>query len=152
MAQYPLLGGCACGGVRYRLLGPPLSVQHCHCQTCRKMSGEFTSTGAVVRKTDIDIVSGDTLKSFRTSLSFERRFCSGCGCCLFAYEDSEDELMYFAPATLDGGVHPGHDPASESHIYVRSKAEWEVIGDGLPQHPTVSPDEIITDLQRREGG
>jgi hypothetical protein len=148
MSRYPMLGGCVCGAVRYRLLGPPISVQHCHCENCRKTSGEFTSTGAVVRRDLVQIQGGDQLNGYRTSKTFERRFCRVCSCYLFAYEDSEPDLFYFAPATLDGGRHPGHPPGSESHIYVRSKAEWEVIGDGLPQHQTSAPDEIQTGLQR----
>ncbi len=107
-------------------------VQHCHCENCRKTSGEFTSTGAIIDRSQIAITGGDNLAIYRTSPSFARHFCRTCGCYLFAYEDSESNLMYFAPATLDGGRHPGHAPGTESHIYVRSKAEWEVIGDGLP--------------------
>lgn len=143
-------GGCACGCVRYKLLAAPLSVQHCHCEICRKSSGVFVSSGAVVQKKDIEILGAENLSSFRTSKSFARQFCSICGGRLFAYEDSEAHLMYFSPATLDGGKHPGHPAESESHIYVRSKAEWETIGDGLPQFETASPDEIMTDLQRKD--
>jgi hypothetical protein len=152
MADYPVSGGCACGGVRYELLAPPLSVQHCHCETCRKISGEFTSTGAVVHRADIAIAGADSLTTYYSSASFRRDFCRTCGCYLFAYEDSEPELMYFAPATIDGGRHPGHPPGSECHIYVRSKAEWETIADGLPQYQAASPDEIVTGLQRVEAG
>lgn len=143
-------GGCVCGRVRYKLLAAPLSVQHCHCEICRKVTGEFSSSGAVVRKKDIEILGAENLTSFRASKSYERQFCGNCGGRLFGYEDSEALLMYFAPATLDGGKHPGHPAGSESHIYASSKAEWETIGDGLPQFETTSPDEIITDLQRKD--
>jgi hypothetical protein len=151
MTNYPLKGGCHCGSVRFELLAPPLSVQHCHCENCRKISGEFTSTGAIVRKSDIRIFGAENIGRYRTSPSFERQFCKTCSCYVFAYEDSEAELLYFAPATIDGGAHPGHAPGTESHIYVRSKAPWEIIADGLPQFDTASPDEIVTGLQRKEG-
>jgi hypothetical protein len=151
MATFPLHGGCVCGAVRFSLLAAPQSVQHCHCENCRKTSGEFTSTGAVVSRRNLAISGGENLTAHYTSVSFRREFCRTCGCYLFAYEDSEPDLMYFAPATLDGGVHPGHPPGSECHIYVRSKAGWEVIADGLPQHEAASPDEIVTEIQRSEG-
>ena len=151
MSRYPMAGGCVCGAVRYRLLGPPQSIQHCHCENCRKTSGEFSSTGAVIRRDLVDIEGAQNLNGYRTSPSFERKFCRTCSCYLFAYEDSEPELFYFAPATLDGGKHPGHPAGSETHIYVRSKAEWEVIGDGLPQYETSAPGEIETGLQRKPG-
>jgi hypothetical protein len=61
--------------------------------------------------------------------------------------------MYFFPATLDGGVHPGHPAGKECHIYVGSRSEWEHLSDELPKYDTTSPDEIISDMQRanREG-
>lgn len=148
MADYPMSGGCVCGRVRFTIQGPPQSVQHCHCENCRKTSGEFTSTGAVISRALIRIEGAGNLGRYRTTPSFERQFCRTCSCYLFAYEDSEADLMYFAPATLDGGRHPGHPPGSESHIYLRSKCEWEQVADDLPKYQAESPDEIVTGIQR----
>lgn len=148
MARFPAEGGCLCGAVRYRLLAPAISVQHCHCSICRKSSGQLSASGAVVRREDIAASGADNLSVYYTSASFSRQFCRTCGCYLFAYEDSEPELMYFAPATLDGGVHPGHPPGKEAHIYTGSKAEWDRIPEGLPQFEESSPDEIVTAIQR----
>lgn len=150
MAEFPMSGGCACGRVRFTILGPPQSVQHCHCENCRKISGEFTSTGATIPRSLLSIAGQENLGGYRTSPSFERQFCKTCSCYLFAYEDSEPNLMYFAPATLDGGRHPGHPPGSESHIYMKSKCEWEQVSDDLPKYQEASPDEIVTALQRYE--
>lgn len=151
MADYPMSGGCACGAVRFTLLGPPQSIQHCHCETCRKVTGEFTATGGVISRRLIRIEGAANLSRYRSSPSFERQFCKTCSCELFAYEDSETDLMYFAPATIDGGKHPGHPEGSESHIYLRSKCEWEQVVDDLPKYEAASPDEIVTGVQRGEG-
>ena len=150
MTEYPMSGGCHCGAVRFTILAPPLSVQHCHCENCRKISGEFTSTGAIISRQFVRIEGEANLGRYRTSPSFERQFCRTCSCYLFAYEDSETDLMYFAPATIDGGRHPGHAPGTESHIYLRSKCEWEQVADDLPKYDAESPDEIVTGLQRIE--
>ena len=32
-------GGCLCGSVRYRATGKPIAPTHCHCETCRRVSG-----------------------------------------------------------------------------------------------------------------
>ncbi|MFO0993660.1 MAG: GFA family protein [Hyphomicrobiales bacterium] len=148
MSDYPKHGGCHCGRVRYALLAPPLSVQHCHCSQCRKGFATLSVPGAVIRRADIAITGEDQLTRYRSSPSFEYRFCRTCGCRVFAYEDSEPDLMYFMPATLDGGVHPGHPREKESHIHVASKAGWETIGDDLPQYDEASPDEIVTEMMR----
>jgi hypothetical protein len=108
-------------------------------------------SGAVVRRSDIRIAGEENLTRFRSSPSFEGHFCKTCGGSLFAYEDSELELMYLCPGTLDDGAHPGHPTDKESHIYCGSKASWEIIADGLPQYDTTSPDEIVTDIQRLTG-
>jgi hypothetical protein len=151
MTDFPLHGGCSCGSVRFELLGAPLSVQHCHCETCRKLTGTFFASGAVVRKADVKIGGAENLTGYRSSPSFERLFCRVCGGQLFSYEDSEDEVMYLSVAAIDGGKYPGHPPGSESHIYAGSKAEWETIGGGLPQYEKSAPGEIITKQQRSEG-
>jgi hypothetical protein len=150
MTKFPVQGGCHCGAVRYTLLGPAMSVQHCHCSRCRKLSGGLTLSGAVVARADIRIESPENLTAYRSSPSFTRMFCKTCGCPLFAYEDSEPKLMYFAGGTLDGGVHPGHPAEKEAHVYVGSKAEWDRIGDDLPKYDASSPDEIITERQRSD--
>lgn len=152
MNRFPIEGGCHCGSVRYTLLAPAISVQHCHCSQCRKLYGQQSGTGAVIAQSDIKISGQQHLANYHSSKSFLTQFCKVCGCHLFAYESSEPRLMYFSPGTLDGGMHPGHPPDKECHIYVGSKAEWERIGDDLPQYETSSPDEIITERQRAEAG
>lgn len=149
MTSFPIQGGCHCRAVRYKLLAPALSVQHCHCERCRKLYGSLSANGAVIARGDLRIDSGrENLTTYRSSPSFANEFCKTCGCLLFAYEDGEPDVMYFSPATLDGGVHPGHPDGKESHIYVGSKAEWERIADDLPKYDTTSPDEIITGIQK----
>lgn len=152
MTDFPIEGGCHCRSVRYTLRAAAVSVQHCHCARCRKLYGQLSAAGGVVRRADLQISNTENLAAYRTSPSFENHFCKTCGCHLFAYEDSEKELMYFFPATLDGGVHPGHPADKESHIYVGSRAEWETIGGNLPQYDTTSPDEIITGIQKGRRG
>ena len=148
MTVFPVEGGCHCGAIRYSLAAPAISVQHCHCSRCRKSSGQLSNTGAVVRRADMTIRGEENLTTYYSSASFYGQFCRTCGCHLFSYEISEPVLMYFFPATLDGGVHPGHPPNKESHIYVGSKAEWDRIPDGVAKFEEVSPDEIVTQVQR----
>jgi hypothetical protein len=151
MTDFPLSGGCHCGAVRYRMHGPPLSVQHCHCEICRKTSGSLYATGAVMPRDKVEIKGADNLTAYRTSASFERQFCRTCGCPLFGYEDGETALFYVEVATLDGGVDPGHPREMESHIYMRSRAEWEHVSDAVQQFQTDGPGEIITESQKSEG-
>ena len=148
MTNFPIQGGCRCGAVRYALLAPALSVQHCHCSQCRKLYGALRMAGAVIERANIRIEGDGNLTTYLASPGYRAQFCKTCGCPLFSYADSETRLMYFLPATLDGGEHPGHPADKEAHIYVGSKAKWERISDDLPKYETSSPDEIVTELQQ----
>lgn len=148
MTDFPIHGGCHCRAVRYTLLAPAISTQHCHCSRCRKLYGQLTGIGAVIRRDAIRIEGQQNLSDYRTSKSFLTQFCRTCGCHLFEYEEQEPDLMYFMPGTLDDGAHPGHPADKESHIYVGSKATWDRLMDDLPKYETSSPDEITTSLQR----
>ena len=35
----PFTGGCACGAIRYSILGEPLFSNHCQCRDCQRESG-----------------------------------------------------------------------------------------------------------------
>jgi hypothetical protein len=50
MTEFPIQGGCHCGVVRYTLVAPALSVQHCHCSRCRKVYGHLAAQGGVIRQ------------------------------------------------------------------------------------------------------
>ena len=41
-------GGCACGGVRYRLDAPPRAGVNCHCEPCRRITGHFMAATAAL--------------------------------------------------------------------------------------------------------
>jgi len=134
---FPLMGGCLCGSVRYTLLGPVKSVEHCHCSMCRRVHGAFFLSAALVDSDRLLVAQGaDNITTFVSSEGVCRQFCPTCGCQLFTLLDDAPDFIYFTAATLDGGKHPGHPRDMECHIYVGSKVEWETIADGLPQFET----------------
>lgn len=136
-ASLPLGGGCQCGAVRYVLRRPAEDIYHCHCQMCRKIHGAIFVTFAVVPADGIAIEKGaDRLATFESSPGTRRQFCRRCGGQLFCTVESRPGIVYFTPATLDGGAHPGHPVERERHIYVGSKVPWYEIADDLPRHET----------------
>lgn len=78
-------GGCACGQVRFRLIGEPDTVGLCHCADCRKETGSaFLYYGEWRR--DAFQVSGE----FATYDG--RSFCPGCGSRLFHINPERVEI------------------------------------------------------------
>ena len=131
-----LTGGCQCGAVRYTVHASPTEVAHCHCSMCRKTSGSLFLTSAKIAAEHLAIEGEENLTSYQSSPNLVRQFCETCGCPLFGRHLDAPETIDFTPATLDGGVGPGHPPDNEAHYYVGSKVAWKEITDGLPQFET----------------
>lgn len=134
MTTFPVFGGCLCGNVRYKITGAAHCIVHCHCSKCRRIYASLVGTGAIIEKKFVTIDKGEKNLTAYEDSRVKRQFCSTCGCSLFYYSNSLQNMMFYYPATLDEGVHPGHPEGTEHHIFVGSKAEWEHFEDNLPRH------------------
>ncbi len=126
-------GSCLCGGVRYRLDGRIGPIGQCHCSRCRKVSGTAGNAVCHVAAASLAWLQGEAqIASYEVpdSDGWLSAFCSTCGSPV-PHLDPTGKI-YFVPAgTLDGD--PGHRGMA-AHIYVGSKAPWEVITDDAPQY------------------
>lgn len=130
-----LTGGCQCGAVRYRVEGPPLDTYNCHCHICRRAQGAAFGTYSIWPEARFTLEQGESaLGTYDTSPGAHRRFCSTCGCHIFAWIDGGPGNVWVSTPTLDGGADPGNLDATLRHIYVAHKASWHTITDDLPQH------------------
>ena len=135
MKTFPVSGGCLCGTVRYTVTKAANCLIHCHCSQCRKGHANLITSCAVVDSGDITIEQGsENLTAFSHSPELQRKFCRTCGCSLLYYTDELPDKIFYYPATLDEGMHPGHPTGAEHHVYVGSKAEWEIFETSLPWH------------------
>lgn len=127
-------GSCACGAIRFEIEAVR-SLTHCHCQTCRKLTGASFATYAHVDKDKFHWMAGQELISLYESApgSF-RGFCRVCGS-LMAGQASYLTTMSVPAGLLedDPGVRP------RLHVFTSSKAPWWEIADHLPQHPKWVP-------------
>jgi hypothetical protein len=124
-------GSCLCGEVRYEISGELSPAVHCHCVQCRKASGASFTTNASVPADAFQFLSGEMLVGeFQSSPGRFRRFCTRCGSPLVKRYADKPGLLRLRLGTLD--TDPGVSVAA--HIFVRSKAPWFQISDGLPQH------------------
>ena len=79
MNEYELYsGGCVCGAIRYRVLGPPAMVTYCHCDDCRKNSGSIVSVLAGFQQAGFELERGNPT-SFEATPTVKRSFCKSCG-------------------------------------------------------------------------
>lgn len=130
MSERKLVGGCACGAVRYESEAESVIVAHCHCRDCQRASGAAMSTvfavprGAFRREgpTSTYASTGDS------GNPVVRHFCPDCGSPLFTDVAVLPDLQLVRAASLD-------DPAVVSptmHIYCDSAQPWGRPLDDLP--------------------
>ncbi|MGX9367235.1 GFA family protein [Desulfoplanes sp. PS50] len=130
-----ITGECFCGDVKYAVQGSLSDARSCHCSRCRKAFSSQASAYALVDPKDFDWLTGeDLLTSYVGEQGFGLQFCSKCGSTLCGI--------------LNGTVHGvtlgcvNGDPKVEiaRHIFVGSKASWEIIPEGVLQYPEGVPE------------
>jgi hypothetical protein len=122
-------GSCACGGIRF-FIGAVRSLTHCHCTTCRKLTGASFATYAHVEKDKFRWLGGDkTIKRYESAPGSFRSFCPNCGSLV------PGQAPYLTTISVPAGLLDG-DPGVRPllHVFTSSKAPWWEINDGLPQH------------------
>lgn len=126
-------GGCLCGAVRYRAIGSPLQVAHCHCESCRRSTGSMFATGVGFRVEDVAWTREDP-RSYQSSDGFARLFCTRCGSSV-AQHNQRTDRMWMLAGTLD---HPEH-VTPEFHMFTQHQIPWIELDDGLPRHGRFPP-------------
>lgn len=129
-------GSCLCGAIKYEIRGELGPGFFCHCARCRKASGSAFGANMIVAEKDFVVTEGEaSLKRFNANLGVQRYFCGQCGSPILSKRDAQPEVVRVRMGTLDTPVAAGPG----AHIFVGSKAEWDVIRDDLPQHQERPP-------------
>jgi hypothetical protein len=122
-------GECFCGEVTYQVSGKLRDAKSCHCSRCRKAFSSQASVYAAVDPQEFKWLSGeDLLTSYIGKQGFGLQFCSQCGSTLCGIFNGKIHGV-----TL-GCVNGNPDIEIGMHIYVGSKATWEVIPEGILQY------------------
>lgn len=121
-----LTGGCLCGQVTYRIAGPVRDARSCHCSRCRKAFSAQASAYALVDPEQFHWLQGEHLLSrYATQVDFGLCFCSQCGSTLCGtFKDSVHGIT-LGCLNEDPEIEIGY------HLYVGSKAAWEVLPSGI---------------------
>jgi hypothetical protein len=122
-------GGCLCGAVRYRVVGPPVAVSICHCSNCQRNSGSAFSLNAIFPKEALTVTGAPKsyIDSGDTGAGVERTFCGTCGTPI----ESRSIMSSVAHAVIKAGTFD--DPSGfvpDSEIYCSSALPWVPRGEG----------------------
>ena len=125
-------GGCTCRAVRYRMAGPPLFVQCCHCRWCQRETGASFALNAMIESDRVTLLQGAPEIVLTPSESGQGQKIARCPTCRVAvwsnYGGSGDLAGTCAWARSD---EPDRLPP-DIHIFTMSKQPWVVLAPGVP--------------------
>jgi hypothetical protein len=123
-------GGCACGGVRYRLTSEPMFVHCCHCLNCQRQTGSAFVINLLIEADRVELLSGEPepVDVPRDDGSTQRiHRCPNCQVAVYS-EYGRAEVRFVRGGTLD-------EPSSvapDVHIFTRSKLPWVMLPEEVP--------------------
>ncbi len=130
-----ITGECFCGGIKYQVNGALRDARSCHCSRCRKAFSAQASAYALVEPQEFKWLSGQSLlTSYVGAHDFGLLFCSQCGSTLCGIYNGAIHGVTLGCINGDPKIVIGR------HIYVDSKAAWEIIPEGVTQFREGSPE------------
>ncbi len=131
MIEFPLTGGCLCGGVRFEVTEPLRDAGYCHCTRCQRRTGTASSVSGGVVPGSLRILSGEELiTDYRPPDGFVKVFCGACGSALWSRHPENPDVIAIRLGTFDGD--PGVRPSWRQ--FVAYAVPWEPLpDDGLPR-------------------
>ncbi len=127
MHETVMEGGCLCGAVRYRAVGPPTASMICHCHSCARAAGAPAVAWVTFRMQAFSFLRGDPAE-LHSSPPVTRRFCRSCGTPLTYEHAVRPSEIDVTTRTLDN---PDAFPPSH-HAWVSDAPSWDRPADGLP--------------------
>ncbi|MEH6502827.1 MAG: GFA family protein [Cycloclasticus sp.] len=127
-------GSCFCGAVTYKIDGKLRDARSCHCSMCRKAFSSQASAFARLNTDEFSWLTGENLlTTYESKTGSGIQFCSKCGSTLCG--TNEGNVIGVTLGCVEG------DPNIEigMHIFVGSKATWEIIPDGVPEYEEWPP-------------
>jgi hypothetical protein len=129
----PIVGGCMCGAVRFRVDEPLLGALYCHCKRCQRRSGSAFSMTALTAQGSFAVTEGaELLQAYRPEDGYHKHFCSNCGSHTHTVNPDDDSIVAVRMGCLDDdpGITPG------VHQFTAYAMTYEPIpDDGLPRFP-----------------
>ena len=119
-------GECFCGAVTYKVSGKLRDARSCHCSRCRKAFSSQASAYALVDPVEFKWLTGeDRLTAYTGEQGTGLMFCSKCGSTLCGIVDGKVHGVTLGCVNGDPDIEIGQ------HIFVGSKATWEVMPVGV---------------------
>lgn len=121
-----ITGECFCSAVHYEIIGKLVDPLSCHCSRCRKAFSSQSTNYARVRSEDFRWLSGEhLLTSYVGKHGFGLLFCSVCGSTVCGTVENTVHGVTLGCLNEEPEIEDIH------HIFVDSKASWEVLPEAI---------------------
>ena len=133
----PYTGGCACGAIRYSIVGEPLFANHCQCRDCQRESGTGHGSYATFARDGVT-VTGEARRWDMVGDSGNvktRAFCAECGLPVYMTFAAQPGIFTIRAASLD-------EPARyrpQVVTYTARGYDWDPLDSGLTKFETMPP-------------
>ena len=125
----PFTGGCACGAVRYSIVGEPLVMADCQCRHCQHVSG--TGHGSYLTFKDAAVTLNGEARRWEVTGDLgtvkAHAFCPTCGAPVWLAFPAMPDLFTVHAASLDA---PERYAPSMMLFTARGHA-WDPVAPGL---------------------
>ena len=99
----PYTGGCACGAIRYSILGEPLFSNHCQCRDCQRESGSGHGSYATFARAGVTL-TGEARHWDMVADNGNvktRGFCPQCGVAVYMTFAAQPDVFTIRAGSLD---------------------------------------------------
>jgi len=126
-----VIGECNCGSITFEIETELSDVYICHCSICRRSTGGGGIAVALVAADKFNWSKGADQITYwsKPGHDWHTNFCKSCGSPLPG--ENDDANMYIPVGSLTTGY---ENLNVAHHIWVNSKADWEVIADQGKHH------------------
>ncbi|BBN82526.1 S-(hydroxymethyl)glutathione synthase [Pseudoalteromonas sp. A25] len=122
-------GVCLCGGIQFEILGTTPNLYQCHCSVCRKSTGSSSNTATIVKSEQFRWShTNSDIQTFTLQSGYRIDFCKRCGSPV--PNQLRDKELVWIPA----GLLENTELKVTQHIFVSSKAHWDMIGGQATEH------------------
>ena len=130
-------GGCACGALRYEVLGEPIAMLDCRCRQCQRESGAGHASHLTFQDAAVTVAGEASLWRMRGDQGVvkERAFCGACGCPTHMTFPEMPGFFVVRAASLD---EPGrYQP--QFVTWVSASQPWDALDPTLPTFDKMPP-------------
>ena len=124
-------GSCLCEKVRFEIIGEIHDILYCHCSQCRKAQGSaFAANGNVAAEHFLFLSGEQELTGYQSTNTRVKYFCRHCGSPVISRNSDFPGIIRVRIGTIESDI----KERPVAHTFTASKANWEEIEGGLPQH------------------